>query len=103
MVTKTDRNTVVIERFDRSVEKVSRWRVVLAPKPKTEEEVKEILRPEHLPVDGRPKQKPSTFKKLAERLPQPNHPSPQLMINNQQGMPHPKSKPRKAETKRRSS
>jgi len=54
LVTKTDKNTVVIERSDRSVEKVSRSRVVLAPKPKTKEEVKEILRPEQLPVDGQP-------------------------------------------------
>ena len=44
MVTKTNKKTVVIERSDRSVEKVSRSRVVLAPKPKTKEEVKEILR-----------------------------------------------------------
>ena len=54
LVTKKDKNTVVIERSDRSVEKVSRSRVVLAPKPKTKEEVKEILRPEQLPVDGQP-------------------------------------------------
>ena len=44
-VTKADDATVVIERPDRSVEKVSRSRVVLAPKPTTDEEMKEILKP----------------------------------------------------------
>ena len=53
MVTKKDRNTVVIERSDSSVEKVSRSRVVIAPKPKTREEIEQTLRPEQLPVDGK--------------------------------------------------
>ena len=44
-MTKVDDATVVIERPDRSVEKVSRSRVVLAPTPTTEEEMKEILKP----------------------------------------------------------
>ena len=53
LVTKTDKNTVVIERSDRSVEKDSRSRKVLAPKLKRKEEVDKILRPEQLPVDGK--------------------------------------------------
>ena len=51
LVTKTDKNTVFIERSYRSVEKASRSRVVLAPKPKTKEEVYQTLRPEQLLVD----------------------------------------------------
>ena len=44
-VTKTTGNTVVIERADRSVERVSRSRVVLAPKPLTEAEMEQTLQP----------------------------------------------------------
>ena len=51
-MTKTDKNTVVIERSDRSVEKVYRSRVVLVPKPKMKEEVYKTLTPEKLPIDG---------------------------------------------------
>ena len=52
LVTKTDKNTVVIERSNRSVEKVSRSRVVFAPKQKMKEEVHKALTPEQLPIDG---------------------------------------------------
>ena len=44
-VNKTDEHTIVIERPKRTVDKVSRSRVVLAPTPKTDEEMQEILKP----------------------------------------------------------
>ena len=47
-VTKATGNTATIERKDRSVEKVSRSRVVLAPRPPTNQEVQDILRPTKL-------------------------------------------------------
>ena len=50
---KMDKNTVVIERSDRSVEGISRSRVVLAPERKIREEIEQTLRAEQLPVDGK--------------------------------------------------
>lgn len=44
-VTKTDEKTIVIEKPDRSVERVSRARVVLAPHHHTVQEVSNILKP----------------------------------------------------------
>ena len=38
-------NTVVIERPDSSVERVSRDRVVLAPQPRTQAEIQDVIRP----------------------------------------------------------
>ena len=50
-MTKVDGNTVTIEKADRSVETVSRSRVVLAPKPASEEEVEKLLKPIDLPEE----------------------------------------------------
>ena len=44
-VLEATRRTVVIERPDHSVEKVSRDRVTLAPRPRTVDEVRETIRP----------------------------------------------------------
>lgn len=44
-VTKVDRNTITIEKTDRSFETVSRSRLVLAPTTKTEKKVRKILQP----------------------------------------------------------
>ena len=50
-VTKVDGNTVNIEKAVRSVETVSRSRVVLAPKPASEDEVEKFLKPIDLPEE----------------------------------------------------
>lgn len=53
-VTKVENNTVFIEKTNQSVEKVSRSRLVLAPKPETNKEAEEILKP--IFIDGKQNQ-----------------------------------------------
>lgn len=47
---KVDKNTVVIEKKDLSVENVPRFRVLLAPKTHSKKDAEEILKP--ISIDG---------------------------------------------------
>ena len=49
-------------------EKVSRSRVVLAPKPKTRDEIEQTLRPEQLPVDGKLTKEATTLEDIPHKV-----------------------------------
>ena len=80
LVIKTDKNTVVIERSHRSVEKVSRSRVVLATKPKTKEEVDQNLRLEQLPIDGKLRTEVTNLEEVSHKVAATKKPTTQLKI-----------------------
>ena len=94
-VSKSEGNTVVIELDDRSVERVSRSRVVLAPKPQTSQEAQDLLRPVALPDNGEVTNEEGNLRDIVKRDDKPPNKEKQATEPENQSNPEDERKTEK--------